>query len=73
MSFWYLWNSYIPSGTNSSLNPDKYFESLLYSMANDGDRFSWIQDNFMELLNSLSGVVKEAVTITLIGIENSND
>ncbi|MDR1584464.1 MAG: hypothetical protein LBS55_14630 [Prevotellaceae bacterium] len=56
MQIYYLWNKQIPQKTNQTLSPDKYFESLLYS----ADRFSWIQDNYVELLNSLSGVNTEA-------------
>lgn len=52
----YLWNDALPTKTNKSLDPSDYFESLLY----DGDRFSWIQDNYQDLLNSLQGISKEA-------------
>ncbi|MDR2690795.1 MAG: hypothetical protein LBB73_00585 [Dysgonamonadaceae bacterium] len=57
MNFYYLWNENIPSKTNKSLSPDKYFESLLYKPE---DRFSWIQENFTDLLNYLSGIQMEA-------------
>ena len=57
MKIYYLWNEQIPSKTDKTLSPDKYFESLLYERE---DRFSWIQDDFVELLNSLSGVSTEA-------------
>ncbi|MBT1707787.1 PDZ domain-containing protein [Fulvivirgaceae bacterium PWU5] len=56
MQDWYLWNDELPTNTNKNLAPDEYFSSLLY----DGDRFSWIQDNYLELLNSLQGISKEA-------------
>lgn len=56
MEFYYLWNSDIPNGPNKSQEPDVFFESLL----SEEDRFSWIQDNYQELLNSLQGVNKEA-------------
>ncbi|MDR0713845.1 MAG: PDZ domain-containing protein [Bacteroidales bacterium] len=56
MSTYYLWEQYLPSRTDKSLSPDAYFESLLYSE----DRFSWIQDDFLELINMLAGIVKEA-------------
>jgi C-terminal processing protease CtpA/Prc len=36
--------------------PDDFFQSLL----TDDDRFSWIQDNYQDLLNSLQGISKEA-------------
>lgn len=56
MDFWYYWNTTLPSDPDKTLAPDKFFESLL----NDADRFSWIQDNYQELLNSLQGVNEEA-------------
>ncbi|HCZ35448.1 MAG TPA: peptidase [Cytophagales bacterium] len=56
MDFWYYWNTTMPSNPNKTLAPDDFFESLL----NDDDRFSWIQDNYQELLNSLQGVNEEA-------------
>lgn len=56
MEFWYYWNNELPSSPNRSLEPPDFFESLLSSQ----DRFSWIQDDFQELLNSLQGITKEA-------------
>ncbi|MDR1054400.1 MAG: hypothetical protein LBL90_00875 [Prevotellaceae bacterium] len=61
MSFWYLWNDKIPTNADNTKKPGDYFQSLLYNYGNNsGDRFSWIQENFVDLLNSLSGVSKEA-------------
>jgi C-terminal processing protease CtpA/Prc len=57
MQAWYLWTDKMPTKTNQSLSPDAYFESLLYK---DEDRFSWIQENFMELQESLAGIQLEA-------------
>lgn len=56
MRFYYLWNDDIPKSPNKNVEPDVFFESLL----SHEDRFSWIQDNYQELLNSLQGVTKEA-------------
>jgi C-terminal processing protease CtpA/Prc len=56
MSYWYLWNNQLPAHTNKNTDPESYFNSLLYSE----DRFSWIQDNYKELLNSLQGISREA-------------
>jgi carboxyl-terminal processing protease len=56
MGFWYYWNTTLPSEPNKRLAPDEFFESLL----NEEDKFSWIQENYLELLNSLQGVNKEA-------------
>src|SRR6478735_2843858 len=56
MDFYYLWNTDIPNSPNKSQEPDLFFESLL----SNEDRFSWIQENYQELLNSLQGINKEA-------------
>jgi carboxyl-terminal processing protease len=57
MDTWYFWNTTLPtSKPGGNLTPDAYFESLL----NNEDRFSWIQDNYQELLNSLKGINQEA-------------
>ena len=57
MSIYYLWNTQIPRRTNKTLYPKDYFESLLYKAE---DRFSWIQENFFELREYLSGITTEA-------------
>ncbi len=56
MEFWYLWSNELPGAPNKNKNPDDFFQSLL----TDDDRFSWIQENYQELLNSLQGISKEA-------------
>lgn len=56
MDYCYLWNDKIPATTDKSLKPDEYFESLLYKE----DRFSWIQENFTDLLDYLNGITTEA-------------
>lgn len=60
MSVYYLWNDLIPDKPNYSLKPNRFFNSLLnhYDPIKNpnGDRFSWIQENYTELLGSLSGV-----------------
>jgi carboxyl-terminal processing protease len=56
MKYWYLWNDKLPTAPDTSMASDAFFESLLYSE----DRFSWIQDNYKELLNSLQGISQEA-------------
>lgn len=57
MSFYYFWNNEIPKNTDKTQYPTKYFESLLYKRNTlAGDRFSWIQPNYLELVNSLNGV-----------------
>jgi carboxyl-terminal processing protease len=56
MQFWYYWNLELPGNPNQTLAPEPFFESLL----SNSDRFSWIQEDFQELLASLQGVNKEA-------------
>jgi carboxyl-terminal processing protease len=56
MQLYYLWNDQLPTSANRDQAPDDYFQSLL----NKDDRFSWIQENYQELLNSLKGINKEA-------------
>lgn len=56
MDFWYYWNTSLPAEPDKSQEHEAFFKSLL----NSQDRFSWIQDNFQELTNSLQGVSKEA-------------
>lgn len=56
MKFWYLWNEELPSGVDRNMDPESFFKSLLHK----DDRFSWIQTNYRELLNSLQGISKEA-------------
>lgn len=51
----YYWNEGMPS-PGKSQNPRTYFEAL----KSVEDRFSWIQENYQELINSLKGVNKEA-------------
>lgn len=56
MELYYLWNTELPNSPNKSQAPDEFFNSLL----SEQDRFSWIQEDYLELLNSLQGVNKEA-------------
>jgi len=53
----YLWNAHMQRKTNKNLYPSEYFGSLLHR---EEDRFSWIQDDFLELMKYLSGVTTEA-------------
>jgi C-terminal processing protease CtpA/Prc len=56
MQAWYYWEDQLPSSPDKNLAPPDFFESLLA----DEDRFSWIQEDYEELLNSLQGINKEA-------------
>jgi carboxyl-terminal processing protease len=56
MSFWYYWEADMPADPDKSLEPEEFFEALLSTE----DKYSWIQKDYTELLNSLRGVTKEA-------------
>src|SRR5687768_2318767 len=56
MDFWYLWSNELPAAPNKNQQPDEFFQSLL----SGDDRFSWIQEDYQELLNSLKGISNEA-------------
>ncbi len=64
MSIYYYWNTKIPKSPNYSLTPDKFFDSIIYKFSSsnpDGDRFSWIQDDYIKLQQSLSGVASDEI------------
>lgn len=65
MSVYYLWNDKLSKTPNYSLYPEDFFDSILYKYNKtsnpDGDRFSWIQEDYKELLGSLSGVVSHEI------------
>lgn len=65
MSVYYLWNDRLSKSPNYSLNPEDFFESILYKYNKtsnpDGDRFSWIQEDYTELLGNLSGVASHEI------------
>ena len=65
MSIYYLWNNLIPKKPDFDLRPDKFFDSLLnkYNKTTnpDGDRFSWIEENYVDLLGSLSGIKSDEI------------
>jgi len=60
MSIWYLWNDYLPAKPDYNLNPKDFFNSICYKYDKntnpEGDRFSFILENYVELMNLLSGV-----------------
>jgi len=56
MKYYYLWTDEIPDNPNLNQQPEDFFESIL----SNKDRFSWIQEDYEELLKSLQGVNKEA-------------
>lgn len=65
MSIYYLWNDKLPRSPDYSLRPNIFFSSILntyHSASNpDGDRFSWIQEDYTELLDNLSGVSSDEI------------
>lgn len=57
MSKYYYWNEMMDSPSDFSQDTEKFFESLLYKRREKGgDRFSWIQSSYVDLLNALQGV-----------------
>ncbi|NLZ94960.1 MAG: peptidase S41 [Bacteroidales bacterium] len=65
MNIYYLWNDKLPKNPDFSAKPDKFFNSLLNTYDKNtnpqGDRFSWIQEDYVELLGSLSGVSSDEI------------
>lgn len=65
MDVYYYWTNKLPASSDKSLSPDRYFKSLLYTFnkqsAPDGDRFSWIQDDYKSLVDGLSGIVAQEI------------
>jgi hypothetical protein len=53
----YYWTDKLPASPNKNLDPESFFKSLLNK---PDDKFSWIQENYQDLLNSLQGINKEA-------------
>jgi C-terminal processing protease CtpA/Prc len=52
----YYWNSSIPANPDKSLTPPDFFDALL----DPADRFSFLQENYLELQKQLQGIRKEA-------------
>jgi len=75
MSVYYLWNNLIPVNPDYTPSPDNFFKSLLntYNKSTnpDGDRFSWIQENYIDLLNSLSGVSSDDLGFEYVRVQLS--
>src|SRR5690606_37781867 len=65
MSVYYFWNDKLSKTPNYSLYPEDFFDSILYKYNKtsnpDGDRFSWIQEDYTELLGNLSGVASHEI------------
>ena len=66
----YLWNTNISSRPNYELKPESFFKSLLIS----GDRFSWIQEDYVDLIKpsgkaTLHNASTGGITLNDIGFE----
>lgn len=64
MAIYYYWNDKLPAKPDYTLNPEQFFHSLLYTYNQsnpDGDRFSAIRENYIDLLNSLGGVTSDEI------------
>lgn len=69
----YLWNDFIPQNIdrNKELDPEAYFQKLLYKPA---DKWSFITDDYDELINSLKGIEKTyGHKFKLYQLPNSNN
>jgi len=62
MKTWYYWNDKITASPDLALEPEAFFNSLLYkfdaTLRPDGDRFSWIESDADALKAELSGSSK---------------
>jgi carboxyl-terminal processing protease len=62
---YYYWNYNLKTGVDKTLAPDEYFDKCLYwyndTTATDGDRFSWIMEDYTELQDYLQGVVSNEI------------
>lgn len=56
MNLYYYWTDELPDKNINGENPEDFF----YGLLSNQDRFSWIQPNFQELLNSLQGITLES-------------
>ena len=77
MNIYYLWNNDIPKKPDFKLRPDKFFDSLLNKYNSNtnpqGDRFSWIQEDYTDLLGSLSGVSSDEIGFEYIFVRTAQD
>ena len=56
MNYWYYWTDQLPSKKNTNQFPADFYESLLFS----ADRFSFIYEDYEELIALLNGVSLES-------------
>jgi carboxyl-terminal processing protease len=56
MDYWYYWTDQLPQKPSTNKFPGDFYESLLFS----GDRFSFIYEDYEELISLLNGVSLES-------------
>lgn len=56
MDLWYFWTDHLPRNPSKNTDPETFYTGLLYS----GDRFSFIYEDYEELLALLKGVSLES-------------
>lgn len=56
MDIYYFWQDYVPDELNGDISPEDWFESML----KEDDIFSYIVDDYQELLNDINGISYEA-------------
>lgn len=75
MSYFYLWSDDMPRRPNYNQNPEDFFYSLLKPYnehTNEGDRFSWIQSSYVDLIDILNGVSSD-IGFNFYTIDNPAD
>lgn len=77
MEVYYLWNDKLSKTPNYSLYPKDFFNSILYKYDKntnpDGDKFSWIQESSVDLLNSLGGVSSHEIGFEYIFLRTNEE
>lgn len=71
MDFYYYWRDKMSSERtlDKTISPSDFFDKLLFpynKTTYEGDRFSWIQPSYVDLLNSLSGVSSKEIGFDFI-------
>ncbi|MEQ8473392.1 MAG: S41 family peptidase [Marinoscillum sp.] len=56
MDYYYFWTDELPSKPTTNVDPELFFEELL----SDKDRFSFIYEDYQELINLLNGITLES-------------
>lgn len=75
MNIYYYWNDKIPSEPDYTQTSDKFFKSLLNTYDKNsnphGDRFSWIQESYVDLLKNLGGVTSDEIGFEYVPVDVS--